>query len=1471
MRKIQEITWIVIILGIFFLISSAYTVNAGADNNRTQCEENYGLPNWVPDTDPIYTDFWSDRLIGQGYWPACCANNNTENFETRACNESQNAASTCHFCENNPTDKSCCDSDYDCVFDNVCYATNEAHELDGQGEADAYCFQGNWTDCDASTTTCSACDSKTGFSSAGTNYFVTAGESGVGEYDATGGGNQCCGDDANEYYTNFNCTGAISFCSATNQSTLVSPLCCGASTKCAFNNACYSTGSSFDVDTNGDDDICLNGLWVDCSDNSDCSGGELCVDNSCYDENAPIKPHVWPVSGVSVISSVDIIGYNNESMMNISVDLRCQNMSIYHTSTISNGSSGFYGSAITTEALREAGTDVVTIPDTPSNRINFSQGNWVEFSNHNYTHFYRYNIIQAETAGDNWQLTLGTELLSDVPVGVTVKSFNSTMPTGWFNISLTLCPGNNTIFVFSVDGSGNKGPSRNLVSFYDISGPTFNLTNAPKNHTSDYQLNILVNDEGGVNRSTLEMNFTTSSQTYTYNNDGGMYGWYNLNCVPEEDGLQEYNCSPFIMFEDGKYNLTLSAVDTAGLSTALTIVNFTIDTSEDSTLAVYDTGMFTSFQMLNATWTPYYDLISELDYYEYAIGIALYPYDGWNSLRAWNSVLVNYTNVSLPGEMSYGETYFFNVRARTKAGLYTDVAWSDGITYQQSLANTLYINSAEDITITYMNTSNSVAAEVVSDHDTAATVYKGILYNVRFSNLNTTSIVLLNVNISNLTYFSINASYPGLIDSESGNIGSSLRYRVRDAYAFEIISGYTDQYLVEFNYTSINSSISNENSLIILKMGYNFSSGQVNYNNIETLTVSRNTSLDIITGQASGFSVFALVEDTQIQEICGDGIDNDGDGEIDEDCVVSGGGRRKDKAKEEPLPEQSGSCSDGIKNQDETDSDCGGVCAAQNKTCAIGKHCIRSSDCSSNYCRPFSFVCAVPSCTDNIQNQGEEGVDCGGPCSSCGTCSDSIKNQEEEGVDCGGPCGPCVSCSDGIQNQGEEGVDCGGPCRSCASCNDGIRNQGEEDIDCGGPCEGCPQVEQPLEQKGISPVIIAVITLIIVGALLAVFMLSKKKPEKPADVRQITQPQTMPAPVQQVQHPIQAAAVPKPLPPLKLKEETLLKLQRYVNYCLGKGKLKADIANHLKELHWPHPVISDILHESGEPELISALIRLNDYLANSLLGLPRKEIRYRLRREKWPHDLIDLVLYRVYLISDSEHLRGFILHELAQKKSSEDIKDLLCRVGWPSKVVDRELAACNAEFKRQMTEIKSIIKDNMEKMSQQQLRGKMLETGLTEDLVDAELYDVFSEEKNIKRLRQHINRRIANGESIKYIKESLIKAGWAIDLITKIISSNFVENDLRYLIKLDKYIDSCFEKGMTKRMIKNELLAKKWAEEYVDMVMSKVHIVDDKVDKVKDYINHRLVKGDSADKITSLLLKVGWSHKLISGIFDNNL
>lgn len=100
----------------------------------------------------------------------------------------------------------------------------------------------------------------------------------------------------------------------------------------------------------------------------------------------------------------------------------------------------------------------------------------------------------------------------------------------------------------------------------------------------------------------------------------------------------------------------------------------------------------------------------------------------------------------------------------------------------------------------------------------------------------------------------------------------------------------------------------------------------------------------------------------------------------------------------------------------------------------------------------------TPTCNDNIQNQGEEGIDCGSPCpEKCTTCFDRIQNGDETGIDCGGSCKLCAepSCFDNIQNQDEEGIDCGGSCPvECrkGTCTDGELSPGEEGIDCGGVC-----------------------------------------------------------------------------------------------------------------------------------------------------------------------------------------------------------------------------------------------------------------------------------------------------------------------------------------------------------------------------------------------------------------------------------
>ena len=68
-------------------------------------------------------------------------------------------------------------------------------------------------------------------------------------------------------------------------------------------------------------------------------------------------------------------------------------------------------------------------------------------------------------------------------------------------------------------------------------------------------------------------------------------------------------------------------------------------------------------------------------------------------------------------------------------------------------------------------------------------------------------------------------------------------------------------------------------------------------------------------------------------------------------------------------------CTDGVFNRVEADVDCGGFCPK----CAVGKTCQFNFDCASGNCS--SGACTAPStCSNLVQDDGEEGIDCGSAC-----------------------------------------------------------------------------------------------------------------------------------------------------------------------------------------------------------------------------------------------------------------------------------------------------------------------------------------------------------------------------------------------------------------------------------------------------------------------------------------------------------
>ncbi|CAF0991771.1 unnamed protein product [Adineta steineri] len=144
---------------------------------------------------------------------------------------------------------------------------------------------------------------------------------------------------------------------------------------------------------------------------------------------------------------------------------------------------------------------------------------------------------------------------------------------------------------------------------------------------------------------------------------------------------------------------------------------------------------------------------------------------------------------------------------------------------------------------------------------------------------------------------------------------------------------------------------------------------------------------------------------------------------------------------------QAPTCKDGMKNLDETDVDCGGETCK--RKCSPQQGCDSNSDCTSNNCNTTTKKCLTPTCTDGVKNQDEIDVDCGGtvcaskclPQEGCRSSSDCTSNNcDITTKKCQTP-----TCTDGVKNQDETDVDCGGAtcskkclyqqgCRSSADC-----------------------------------------------------------------------------------------------------------------------------------------------------------------------------------------------------------------------------------------------------------------------------------------------------------------------------------------------------------------------------------------------------------------------------------------------------
>ncbi len=170
------------------------------------------------------------------------------------------------------------------------------------------------------------------------------------------------------------------------------------------------------------------------------------------------------------------------------------------------------------------------------------------------------------------------------------------------------------------------------------------------------------------------------------------------------------------------------------------------------------------------------------------------------------------------------------------------------------------------------------------------------------------------------------------------------------------------------------------------------------------------------------------------------------------------------------------SCANGVRDSDEADIDCGGLCPAK---CAVGKHCSQGTDCASQACKAGAWgsgLCVASKCENGVRdvvcdgdNCAESGVDCGGPCpAKCRTGQlGAVAKDCESGFSDGSLCvaracdqdGSCQLCNAGSWDHDNDSATACLEKRACGR-NEYYKDPGARDRD--RTCAACPPGSIPV-------------------------------------------------------------------------------------------------------------------------------------------------------------------------------------------------------------------------------------------------------------------------------------------------------------------------------------------------------------------------------------------------------------------------
>lgn len=296
---------------------------------------------------------------------------------------------------------------------------------------------------------------------------------------------------------------------------------------------------------------------------------------------------------------------------------------------------------------------------------------------------------------------------------------------------------------------------------------------------------------------------------------------------------------------------------------------------------------------------------------------------------------------------------------------------------------------------------------------------------------------------------------------------------------------------------------------------------------------------------------------------------------------------------------------------------------------------------------------------------------------------------------------PEPTCYDNAQNQGEEDVDCGGPCLACPTCFDGIRNQYESGVDCGGPCEPCEaDLESPSSiDKGIMDYIgflmmafsiiaaVSVMSLVMhrkslaleekaredfwikeeAGHLLYYKRFDGKIFDKLVQLRIYIRKQlTKGISKEEIKEELVRMGWNESVVEESFMLNKYVLLELFIRNQLSRGVSKEKIKSNLQRIGWSEKTIEEIF-------TLNNLVQIELYIKKKFEeGLSAQQVRSLLEQAGWSSETIDRLIDLDLLLD----LEIYINKQLSKGMKEADIREKLVNSGWSGDVVDEAILFC---------------------------------------------------------------------------------------------------------------------------------------------------------------------------------------------------